>query len=322
MVLLAVLACQPGPAPAPTFIVTVQPINPPTSTLPFETATPVIFEATAHPTFTLEATGLPSFTPTDTLIPSPAIPLVSVSAATNCRTGPGREYDRVFVVDIGITYEITGRFTPDDYWIIRLPNGGQCWLWGQYASTVGDVNDLPEMVPPPTPTPAVGAVTGTITDALDGSKVSNVVVKAQLSNVAITTNSDGTYFIGNLPKGQEFITVADGSHKPEYRSVNIDSGNTVTADFVLTYVFLGNLKFTVEGLVLLNSQPAAGVSVSVWSRNASAVTDSNGRYRIEFQGIVGVGSYLILAELGDFRGIVEVDVFNGSTAPDIILLPR
>ena len=323
MLILAVLACQPGPAPAPTFIVTVQPITPPPSTLPFQTATPVILEATVPATFTLEATGLPTFTPTDTLIPSPTIPLVSVSAATNCRTGPGRAYDRVLVVDVGITYEVIGKNTLDNYWVIKMPNGGQCWLWGQYASTVGDVNDLPEMVPPPTPTPAFGAVNGLITD-LAGKKVSGVLVTAQLSKRTSTTDSNGTYLIGNLPAGQEFITIEDGSHRPKFRSVNISAGHTVTADFVFDPNLYDRLVTAASGLVLLNSEPAAGVNVQVWAKNASAVTDSNGRYRIEFvdPGYIRNTTLLILAESGNLRGAVEWNPFQMTTVPDIILLPR
>ena len=326
VLVLAILACQPGPAPAPTFIVTVQLVTPPTSTLTFQTATPVIasptlvpidFEVTLPPTLTT----IPS---TDTLIPSPTIPLVSVSTATNCRTGPGRVYDRVMVVDVGVTYEVIGKYTPDNYWVINLLNGGQCWLWGQYALIAGNVNSVPEMIPPPPPTPALGGVTGTITNSFDGSKVSNALVTALRAKLTFTTSSDGTYHIGNLPGGQEFITVVDGSHRARFQSVNVTPGNTVVVDFTLNPEFISSFLLTVEGTVYLNSSPAAGVNVSVWSRNASAITDSDGRYRIEFQGRSFTSSYLILAEYDNLSGAVEANFSNGSTliAPDIILLPR
>jgi hypothetical protein len=79
--------------------------------------------------------------------------LVSVSQATNCRTGPGQPYDQVSGLNPGETAEVVGKYTPANYWIILWP-GGTCWLWGQYATITGDPSGLPEFTPPPTPTPA------------------------------------------------------------------------------------------------------------------------------------------------------------------------
>ena len=99
----------------------------------------------------------PAETATITLTPSPTIPLVSVSTATYCRTGPRTVFDIVFTLDVGIKAELVGKNTALDYWIIRVPGGGssQCWLWGQYAVTEGNVAGLPEFIPPPTPIPTL-----------------------------------------------------------------------------------------------------------------------------------------------------------------------
>lgn len=79
-------------------------------------------------------------------------PEVSVSSVTNCRTGPSTAYDLVLVVNPGQAYEVVGKDTADNYWIIKDPLGGSCWLWGQYASVSGDTSSLPEVPPPPVPT--------------------------------------------------------------------------------------------------------------------------------------------------------------------------
>lgn len=99
-------------------------------------------------------TAAPEFTPTITLTPTPSIPTVSVSRNTNCRTGPGTQYDIIDALVIGQTAVVVGRNTPTNYWIIKRPTGsGECWLWGEYATISGDVSGLKEYAIPATPTP-------------------------------------------------------------------------------------------------------------------------------------------------------------------------
>ena len=89
-------------------------------------------------------------TPTPTTAPS--VPMVSVSAATNCRTGPSTDYNLVSSLDVGLTAEVVGKYSGGNYWFIKTPNGaGNCWLWGQYATIIGNTDKLPEMFPPPAP---------------------------------------------------------------------------------------------------------------------------------------------------------------------------
>ena len=91
-----------------------------------------------------------------TLTATLSAPMVTVSQATNCRTGPGTQYDQVGSLGAGQSAQPVGKYTPGNYWIIDTPGGsGTCWLWGQYATTSGDTSGLPEMTPPATPTPQV-----------------------------------------------------------------------------------------------------------------------------------------------------------------------
>jgi hypothetical protein len=98
-------------------------------------------------------------TPTLTLVPSltftPGVPQISVSVATNCRIGPGKAYDRVGALMVGEVAEVYGRDPTGAYWYIRNPDSGGdfCWLWGEYASLIGDMSALPIFTPPPSPTP-------------------------------------------------------------------------------------------------------------------------------------------------------------------------
>ncbi len=103
----------------------------------------------------------PSLTPTATLsatplyTATPLVPIVSVTTDTNCRTGPGKTYDRVGALMIGETAEVVARDPTGRYWYIKNPDqqNGYCWLWGEYATVSGNVAALPIFTPPPTPSP-------------------------------------------------------------------------------------------------------------------------------------------------------------------------
>ncbi|MBI4730966.1 MAG: hypothetical protein HY781_02365 [Chloroflexi bacterium] len=100
-------------------------------------------------TYTFQPTYTQDFTPTDSSV------TVSVSVNTNCRTGPGSAYDIIGALAVGQTAEVVGRSASSDNWIIKLPSNPAvtCWLWGQYATVVGNTVGLPVYTPPPTPTP-------------------------------------------------------------------------------------------------------------------------------------------------------------------------
>ena len=138
--LIAILACNLPSAQ--------NPVKPPEPAGPNTDQAPVVLVVTGTP----GPTETPSLTPTITLTPTPQVPQVSVTAATNCRTGPGVGYDLLYTMQPGQTAQIIGKYTPDNYWIINMPSGGICWLWGQYAVVTGNVAPLPEYPPPPTPT--------------------------------------------------------------------------------------------------------------------------------------------------------------------------
>lgn len=93
--------------------------------------------------------------PAPTDAPTQQGTFVSVSTATNCRTGPDINYSLVLTFQPGATAEVVGKYSPSNYWIINTPTGGTCWLWGAYASVQGDTSTLPEIAAPPPPVAAV-----------------------------------------------------------------------------------------------------------------------------------------------------------------------
>ena len=105
---------------------------------------------------TAEFTLTPSLTPTLMFTVTLAVPMVSVSEQTNCRSGPGTAYDVLGIMNVGETAQVVGISVSKDNWIIKLPSNPAitCWLWGYYATVVGITSGLTVYTPPPTPTPA------------------------------------------------------------------------------------------------------------------------------------------------------------------------
>jgi hypothetical protein len=138
---------------------------------------------TPTPTLTFTASFTPSQTPSSTA----SIPLVSVSVQTNCRSGPGAEYDLLGVLPVGQTAQVLGQDPNSGYWIIRLPSNPAiiCWLWGQHSTVLGNTAGLPVYAPPPTPTLKVTA-TPTVTST---PQASFVVIYSS------TTECSGAYLI-------------------------------------------------------------------------------------------------------------------------------
>jgi len=115
--------------------------NPPTATFTQLPETPT---STAEPTLSLT----PEFTATS------ETPMISVSVDTNCRVGPGSIYPRVGILIVGETTEILGREAKGEYWYIRNPDAADngvefCWVWGEYATTSGNLLPLLFLSPPP-----------------------------------------------------------------------------------------------------------------------------------------------------------------------------
>ena len=157
ILLAAMLACNmPGaqgstqaPDLAGTITAQAVVISQSNGTPAFADAPPVASEPTL--------TETPTLTPTVTLTATPSVPEVSVSSATNCRTGPGTEYDLLYTLQPGQVAQLVGKNTPNSYWIINFPGGTTCWLWGQYAAVSGNVSGLPEYPAPATPTASAPA---------------------------------------------------------------------------------------------------------------------------------------------------------------------
>lgn len=108
-------------------------------------------ETSAAPTQTLAPTA------TTTETPTPEAASLVINANTNCRSGPGQDYEVLTVLQPGFTSPIYGKIKDRDYWLVNSPNGGQCWAYGEFATFQGGFASAPELTPPPTATASLPA---------------------------------------------------------------------------------------------------------------------------------------------------------------------
>ena len=212
---------------------------------------------------TATADGAASATPDAALPPAPAnaappsgAPTVTVSTATNCRTGPGQAYPAIFGLPVGQIAEVVGKNTSTNYWIIKIPNGsGTCWLWGQYATVTGDTSALPTVAIPPTPTPTITptpkvTVTPTPTTALAPAAPSNA---SAVLLTCVTNNFIQTF--------TATFTWTDNSNNETgfniYANANFADGSSV--DQLLTSVGPNTTSYTVTATALSKIPPVIKV---------------------------------------------------------------
>jgi hypothetical protein len=111
-----------------------------------------------------DVTRTPSLTPSPipTLTPTYSTPILKVNESTNCRSGPGQSFEILITFQPGTTVEIVGRYPQDNYWVVKNPNGGTCWIWGEYSTATGSHWTVPSMTPPPAPTQSPPAPPGSL----------------------------------------------------------------------------------------------------------------------------------------------------------------
>ena len=76
-------------------------------------------------------------------------PLASFEDVTNCRTGPGVNYERITQILPTDSVEIIG-FYPPNYWIVSTDDG-PCWVAGEFVTPSGSIAAVPTVTAPSTP---------------------------------------------------------------------------------------------------------------------------------------------------------------------------
>jgi len=115
---------------------------------------PITSTTSLTPTVTPRGTATSGTTATIT--PTYATPMLTVLQQTNCREGPGQDYQVIFTYLANKQLEILGRYDPTNFWLVKAPESrtGTCWLWGEYVELSGSYWVVPTLTAPPTATTA------------------------------------------------------------------------------------------------------------------------------------------------------------------------
>lgn len=100
--------------------------------------------------------------PADVVSPLPALPTATpegvvatiTSQFQNVRTGPGTNFDILGTLPEGTQVQVIG-MNPQNTWLVIEFRGQQAWLSAALPDIFGDLNTVPIIQPPPTPTPSV-----------------------------------------------------------------------------------------------------------------------------------------------------------------------
>jgi uncharacterized protein YraI len=130
----------------------------------------------------------PNRTPTVTITPTYSVPMLKVDEPTNCRSGPGQDYQVITTFQPGASAEIVGRYPENNWWLINNPFGeGTCWIWGQFATVSGSTWTVPSVTPPPPATqslPTPPSISNWDFSCAYGSSGPNVTFNLQWSDRA------------------------------------------------------------------------------------------------------------------------------------------
>jgi uncharacterized protein YgiM (DUF1202 family) len=104
--------------------------------------------AAIYPTLTTTPTVYSSPTPSDVWL--------TVNENTNCRKGPGANYDINGMLEKDQRVQSLARNFDNNYYYIVLPGSDnvKCWVWAKYLTVEGDATPLPIYTALPSPTPS------------------------------------------------------------------------------------------------------------------------------------------------------------------------
>lgn len=79
-------------------------------------------------------------------------PRLTVREATNCRTGPGTDYDIVVTYPVGTQLEVAGRDQSGNFWQVKSAESptGLCWMWNEFVDVTGNPEAVPGVTVPAT----------------------------------------------------------------------------------------------------------------------------------------------------------------------------
>ncbi len=185
----------------------------------------------------------PAATPTAT---PEGVVITIMNARQNIRTGPSTDYDVIAQAQEGDQFAAIGA-TADNLWVVIDYRGRQGWLFTDILEVFGDLNSLPIIDPPPTPTPGF---TPTPIPAQEADIVidSAVVVPSPIAvnqpfNVSVVVRNAGNTDAGQFavaatfpPNNAYAAAIVPGLARGQVTTVNLSAVLNTTGTYTVTIV--------------------------------------------------------------------------------------
>ena len=125
-----------------------------------------------------------------------------------------------------------------------------------------------------------GSIYGTVkAEGLSDLLGTNVFIAG--TPMGALTDSEGNYFLANVPVGTYTVTALRDGYQPVQGSVTVESGKPVQLSLSLTTKLASPEALgSISGTVHSGTGPVAGVSLSVADEGYAALSDQAGQYRL------------------------------------------
>ncbi len=169
-----------------------------------------------------------SVTPSQ-LTPTGGKATITSTEDTNCRKGPGVMYEKVGELLVGQTSEVVATYQNGKFWLIKNPANPtqECWVWDETTKVTGNVTDLPEATPPPTPEVTLNLTIYAIISPINYNGACPVTVDLT-GNYTINTPAIISYqwYIGDLLVSSGAVTAGSSGTFTSIDQITITSTTT------------------------------------------------------------------------------------------------
>ncbi len=210
---------------------------------------------------------------------------IVTAGALNVRTGPDVSYRSIAVIYQGQLVNLLGRWSTNNWVLIRLYNGTEGWVNSVYLQTSVPIDQLPVVGAPPPPAPepvppATGAVAIVNTGALNvrsgpGPTYPSVaVVTSGQQLLLIGRNASATWVKVQLPNGvQGWVNVYYVQTTVAVTTLPVVDGGTPDPGHVVGVVNTGAVNVRTGPGAQYNSIAVlgSGTTVTLIGRNADAI---------------------------------------------------
>lgn len=164
--------------------------------------------------------------------------------------------------------------------------------------------------------PLTGMIRGVVLNAADNAPIAGASVIVKGTGIAVTTGSDGSYTLTDVPREPQTVSASAEGFNPEEAIVIVIGDLNVTQDFLLTPV-----TGTIAGIVrdAATAMPISGATVT--AGGMTATTDGSGGYALNN---VPIGAQSVNASAPDYNpASASVTVVVGAAVDqDFSLAPQ